>query len=291
VVGPCVGAGLALVASNAVHPIERLRYVARASGADQALLVRETAQALSAFRGDPSGLVAACRRIVDRHPTSAPLWWLCARVLTSPDGQREAWDAVDDIEGDRTAGELAFALPEDSTVCVIGWPELVGDALPPRGDVEVLAVDSLGEGSGLVRRLVAAGIDAVDVPTSGLGAAVSSSDVLLLEAVAVGPTGFVGVSGSLAAATVARHAEVPVWLAAGVGRLLPARMWDALAGRRATRAADPWDLDEEVVPLTLVDQVCGPAGLTSVEDALRRTDCPVAPELFDGGNAPGTYRQ
>jgi hypothetical protein len=101
----------------------------------------------------------------------------------------------------------------------------------------------------------------------------------------------VGVSGSLAAATVARHAEVPVWLAAGVGRLLPARMWEALAGRRATRAADPWDLDEEVVSLSLVDQVCGPAGLTSVQEALRRTDCPVAPELFDVGNAPGTYRQ
>ena len=115
--------------------------------------------------------------------------------------------------------------------------------------------------------------------------------MLLLEAVAVGPTGFVAVSGSLAAATVARHAEVPVWLAAGVGRLLPARMWDALAGRRATRAADPWDLDEEVVPLALVDRVCGPRGLESPADALRRTDCPVAPELFDAGNAPGTYRQ
>ena len=190
-----------------VHPIERLRYVARASGADQAVLVRETAQALAAFRDDPSGLVAACRRIVDRHPTSAPLWWLCARVLTSPDGQREAWAAVDEIEEDRTSAELAFALPEEGTACVIGWPELVGEALPPRGDVEVLAVDALGEGSGLVRRLVQAGIDAVDVPTSGLGAAVLSSDVLLLEAVAVGPTGFVAVSGSLAAATVARHAR------------------------------------------------------------------------------------
>jgi hypothetical protein len=274
-----------------VHPIERLRYVARASGADQTLLVRETAQALAAFRDDPAGLVAACRRIVDRHPTSGPLWWLCARVLTSPDGQREAWAAVDEIEEDATSGELAFALPEDATACVVGWPELVGEALPPRGDVEVLAVDSLGEGSGLVRRLVQAGIDAVDVPPSGLGAAVTSSDVLLLEAVAVGPDGFVAVSGSLAAATVARHADVPVWLAVGVGRLLPARMWDALASRRATRAADPWDLDEEVVPLSLVDRVCGPRGMESPADALRRIDCPVAPELFDAGNAPGTYRQ
>jgi hypothetical protein len=274
-----------------VHPIERLRYVARASGADQSLLVQETAQALAAFRDDPSGLVAACRRIVDRHPTSAPLWWLCARVLTSPDGHRDAWAAVDEIDNDATAAELAFALPEEVTACVVGWPEVVGEALPRRGDVEVLAVDSLGEGSGLVRRLMQGGIDAVDVPMSGLGAAVSSSDVLLLEAVAVGPTGFVGVSGSLAAATVARHADVPVWLTAGVGRLLPTRMWEALADRRATRAADPWDLDEEVVPLTLVDMVVGPKGVEAPADAIRRTDCPVAPELFDAGHAPGTYRQ
>jgi hypothetical protein len=272
-----------------VHPIERLRYVARASGADQTLLVRETAHALAAFRDDPSGLVAACRRIVDRHPTSAPLWWLCARVLTSPDGQREAWAAVDEIDGDRTPAELGFALPEDATTCVIGWPELVGEALPRRGDLDVLAVDAVGEGSGLVRRLMHAGLDATDVPTSGLGAAVSSADVLLLEAVALGPTGFIGVSGSLAAATVARHAAVPVWLVAGVGRLLPARMWDALSGRLSGMVADPWDLDEEVVPLTLVDRVCGPRGLEAPAEALRRTDCPVAPELFDAGNAPGTY--
>lgn len=274
-----------------MHPIERLRYVARASGADQALLVRETAQALAAFHDDPAGLVAACRRIVDRHPTSAPLWWLCARVLTSPDGQREAWRAVDEIVEDCTPAELGLALPQDATACVIGWPELVGEALPRRGDIEVLAVDALGEGSGLVRRLLQSGLDAVDVPTAGLGAAVAAADVVLLEAVAVGPAGFVGVSGSLAAATVARHHEVPVWLVAGVGRLLPARMWEALAARHITHAADPWDLDEEIVALELVDQVCGPVGLDAPAVALRRTDCPVAPELFDAGNAPGTYRR
>ncbi len=272
-----------------MHPIERLRYVARASGADQGMLVRETAHALAAFADDPPGLVAACRRIVDRHPTSGPLWWLCARMLTSPDGHREAWAAVDEIDGDATPAELAFALPDDATACVVGWPELVGEALPRRGDVEVLAVDALGEGSGLVRRLLRSGLDAVDVPTAGLGAAVSSADVLLLEAVAVGPEGGLAVSGSLAAATVARHAGVPVWMVAGVGRLLPTRMWEALLGRHVATLADPWDLDEEVVPLELIDQVCGPRGLEPPTEALRRVDCPVAPELFDPGNAPGTY--
>ena len=77
--------GDAPVASGRMHPIERLRYVARSSGADQALLVRETAGALAGLGFDPPGLVTACRRILDRHLASGPLWWLCARVLTAND--------------------------------------------------------------------------------------------------------------------------------------------------------------------------------------------------------------
>jgi len=102
---------------------------------------------------------------------------------------------------------------------------------------------------------------------------------LLLEASAVGPAGFVGIAGSRAAAAVAHHARVPVWLVAGVGRLLPGRMWDALTVR-LDEAAEPWDAPDEVVPLDLVDLVVGPGGPEPPTDALRRTDCPVAPELF-----------
>ena len=47
-----------------MHPIERLRYVARASGASQRAIVQETASALASFGSDPQGLVTACRRIV-----------------------------------------------------------------------------------------------------------------------------------------------------------------------------------------------------------------------------------
>ena len=67
-----------------MHPIERLRYVARAVGADPSLLVRETAAALAdVMRVEPVGLVPACRRLIDRHLTVAPVWWLCARLLTA----------------------------------------------------------------------------------------------------------------------------------------------------------------------------------------------------------------
>src|SRR5690606_26153174 len=149
---------------GAVHPIERLRFVARASGVEQGLLVRETAGALSALGFDPAGTVTACRRVLDRHPTSGALWWLTTRVLTSTDATTEAWRCVDEIDADTTAGELAYALPPESRVCVLGWPELVGDALPRRGDLEVLVVDVAGEGSGLVRRLQRAEVDVWDVP-------------------------------------------------------------------------------------------------------------------------------
>lgn len=262
-----------------MHPIERLRYVARASGADQALLVRETAGALAGLDMEPAGLVTACRRIVDRHPTSGPLWWLCARLLTAAEPRAEARRAVHEIADDRTAATLVAELPEDSLVCVVGWPDVVGEALVRRGDIQVLVVDSLGEGSGLARRLRRAEMEATEVPPSGLGAAAAAADLLVLEATAVGPDGFVSVAGARAAAAVAYCNEVPVWLAAGVGRFLPGPMWSALV-RRMSDGGEPWEADDELVPLALVSKVVGPDALDDVAVALRRTDCPVTPELF-----------
>ena len=48
-----------------MHPIERLRYVARTDGAGPAVLVRETALALCGMEFDPQSLVLACRRIAE----------------------------------------------------------------------------------------------------------------------------------------------------------------------------------------------------------------------------------
>jgi hypothetical protein len=264
-----------------MHPIERLRYVARASGVSQRVIVQETASALATFGSDPQGLVTACRRIVSRQPTSGPLVWFAARVLASPDPAREIWEASGEIQADRTAGELAHALPSDATVTVLGWPDEISEALPRRGDLEVLVVDTLSEGSGFVQRLLRADVEAEDVPLAGLGAAVAASSLVLLEASAIGPDELLAVSGSRAAAAVARHAGIPVWLVGGVGRLLPARMWDGLAAR-VEAICDPWEASDEVVPIDLVDCVAGPVGVEPVADGLRRVDCPVVPELFRG---------
>jgi hypothetical protein len=102
-----------------------------------------------------------------------------------------------------------------------------------------------------------------------------------VEASAVGPDGFVAVAGSRAAAAVAYTAEIPVWLVAGVGRLLPTSVWNALAERLANdTAVETWDADDEVVPMGLVTAIANSSGVEDLDVALKRVDCPVAPELF-----------
>ncbi len=262
-----------------MHPIERLRYVARAGGIDHGALAEETARALAGFVDDPSGLVTACRRIVDRHPTSGPMWWLAARVLATNDPRAEAFRCVSALQDDPTAAALAYELPDEITVTVVGWPEQIGGALIRRGDIRALVVDALGEGAGLVRRLEHADSPADEVPPANVAGAVRWSNLVLLEASLVGPDSFVGVAGSHAAAAVARDADAEVWLVAGVGRLVPERLWESVVDR-LDQSGEPWELDEEIVPLSLVDRVVGPKGLESLEAMLRRTDTPVVPELL-----------
>lgn len=262
-----------------MHPIEHLRYVARASGADHRLLVQETAAAIGSFGFDPSGLVTACKRILERHPTVGPLWWLAAHVLTAADPDEAAWRCVEQISDDPTALELAHALPDEATVCVVGWPAVTGEALARRGDCRVLVVDALDEGSGLVRRLRRSDVEAIQVPVSGLGAAAALSDVVVLEASAIGPGGFVTIQGARAAACVAWCQERPVWVVGGVGRLLPDALFSALASR-VLAEGDPWELDDEIVPLELATRVAGPFGVLEPAEALAHTDTPLAAELL-----------
>ena len=235
--------------------------------------------ALGAFRNDPAGMVAACRRIIDRQLTCAPLWWLCARMLCAPEPMREGHDAVTEMEADATGRLLAAAIPDDASVVVVGWPAQAVTALRRRGDIEVLVVDVAGEAREAVDQLDALDVEAIEVPARSLATAVGLADLVLIDALAIGPERALVPAGSLAAAAVARHLDVPVWMIGGVGRLMPGSMFDALVNRW-TDAVDPLDAQDEVMALVLVDAIAGVAGVLDVDAALRHTDCPVAPELF-----------
>lgn len=262
-----------------MHPIERLRHVARATGAPDDDVVREAAVSLAGFAEDPTSLVTACRRLVDRHPANGAVWWVCARTLAAAEPGDEAWRCLDALVVDPTLDELTHALPDDGRIAVVGWADRFGPALARRGDVEVRVVDVTGDGPGFVRLLERADVAAVDVAVTGLAGAAAGSDLVVLDATAVGPDVALAAPGSWAAAAVAHAAGVPVWVVAGTGRVVPPGLWGSLTSRLAGTATAPWGHDRDLLPLALVDRLVGPVGPEPVAAGLGRGDTPDVPEL------------
>ncbi len=262
-----------------MHPIERLRFVARSDGAPGDQVVREAAASLAGFSRDPASLLTACRRLVDRHAANGAIWWVCARTLAAPDAGDEAWRCLDELVEDPTVAELAFALPEEACVVLVGWPDRLGAGLARRGDLAVRVVDLEDDAAGFVRQLARADVEATEIPAAGLAPAVAEADVVLLDAWAIGTDHLVAEPGSWAAAAVARAAGVPVWAVAGAGRIVPPGLWGALEARLGRGATAPWDRPHELVPLPLVDRLVGPRGPEPVTDGLRRGTTPDLAEL------------
>jgi hypothetical protein len=265
-----------------MHPIERLRWVARAPEGDVSMVAAEAAEALACFADDPAGLVVASRRLIERRPAAGPYWWLASRVLCALDPAFEAMAAAADLERDRTAVTLAGDLP-GGTVAIVGWPDQAGAALRMRGRMgaregdgapdRVVVVDSGRDGWGCTDWLQSHGVDARLLDAGEVSSAGRRCVLALLEASAVGPDGFLAAAGSAALASAARAAQRPVWLAAGVGRVLPAALYEALLRRVGDDPA--W----EVVRLDAVDEIVGPAGPVA-RSSLTRSACPVAAELL-----------
>ncbi len=265
-----------------MHPIEHLRYVARSQGADPASLVQETAHALGSLHFDPSGLVVACRRIVERHPFTGALWWLCANVTTSSEPFEAVWELADAIRSDRTGAELAASLPDDAVVVTIGDPDVIGDGLIRRGDVRVLALDAGFTATSFVRRLERYDVDVEPVDAGVAGTAVRNADVVLVEALALDAGRAIVPAGSSTIVAAAAAFDTELWLVAGVGRRLPSGFVDAMVSKVADLGADidPWDLDVEVVPTSLFTHVVGPHGKVPMGPPAIVAECPMAHELL-----------
>jgi hypothetical protein len=265
-----------------VHPIEHLRYVARAHGVDPAALVEETAHALGSMHFDPGALVVACRRIVERHPFTGPLWWLCASVASSSEPFESVWELAEEIRSDRTSAELAAALPDECDVVTIGDPSLIAQGLARRGDVRVLALDIDHSATSFVRRLERFDVAYEPVDAGAAGAATRIADVVLVEALAMDAERVIVPSGSSTIAAAAFAWETPVWIVAGVGRRLPSVYVDAMVAKRAALACDhdDWTLDVEVLPTRFATTVIGPHGAMPMGPSAAQPECPVAAELL-----------
>jgi hypothetical protein len=214
-----------------VHPIERLRYVARAGWGAPDVLAAEAAWALSdlAVREGPA-VLPACRRLLDRHPGCGPMWWVAARILTAGDPVAEGERCAEALECDQTDELLDEALPAGARVVRRGGVSDVASA-----DIVVVQVDAFGAGGMVV-----------------------DADVLgLLEA--------------------ARVVEVPVWAEAGVGRVLPPRLWEALRAKLESATDGRGGV---IADGAGVERVVGPTGAQPPRVALAGTDCPEPPELL-----------
>ena len=259
-----------------MQPFERLRAIAR-HGGDDRLLVAEAADCLGEFDDDPAALVVTCRRLLHHHPERAPLWWLCARVLAAPDPSEAAWDAEAMMRDDRTSDRLAALLPfpADHPVAVLGWPELTGAACALRPDLETLVVRGRSSGDDRWHARLARS-DASARPVDLTEAAALEPSHLLVEVAGAGLEQVLVAEGTAdALATLARPGLL-VWLVAGVGRVLPARLFEALL----RSLGDPEDHGFELLDVQVADRIAGPTGLVRPEQLLRRVDCPVAPELL-----------
>ena len=239
-----------------MHPIERLRYVARAGVVPVAPLVRESPSALSSSPAAPRARPPSCRRLLARRSDCGPLVWLAARMLAAMDPRSEARIVVSELDADTTGRVLQRGLDSlaaGSSVLAVGELGVFAAELQDRPDLRWVEPDE-PEADGL-------------------------ADLVLIASDCAGPSQALVVAEAVPAAEAARDRGAPVWLVAGAGRILPGPMWDLLSARHSPD--DPSMRGLAVLDLhRFITRVATPSGLRTPAEAARSSDCPVVPELF-----------
>lgn len=257
-----------------MHPIERLRYVARSVGADPVEVAVEAAEALAGLAFEPRALVLACRRLLDAQPENAPLWWVSAHVLAAADPAEAARSCARRLAGDLTGLELAYGVAAGAVVATEAASSAL-DALAERPDCSLRLVGTPAELRFSLAGLaggVAGGPGALGFAPHEVGGAIEGATVAIVEAAAASPSRVLlrPVGAALAEAADAHGTEL--WVVAGTGRVLPEVLFERCAAGAAgtLRRAD------------LVDKVATGEGLLTPSAALDPGDCPAPAALTAG---------
>jgi hypothetical protein len=295
-----------------MHPIERLRWIARADGEDAATIATEAAWTLGELAVDePAAVLTACRRLLERHPACGPLWWVAAHLTASDDpfetARRVSAELYSDTVPDRLAEAWRANFTATDVICVTSPSDLAREALSRRRPYPVRLVAGLR-----TLRHDLRGLGAVTDEVSGFEAAdaVEALDgcaVLVVEASMAGST---GVLVPAETAEVVRAAAsslslspsespsslslspsespespsesspspaplplpLPVWLVLGIGRVLGPRLVETAA----TRSAGETELLEPGLFTLAVDA----GGIGDVATALAAVTSPPGLELL-----------
>jgi hypothetical protein len=208
-----------------MHPVEQLRAIARARRAEPADLAASAALALGQLaEEDPPALVAACRRLVARQPACGPLWWVCAHLLVAFDPASEAEILAEELWCDPTL-DLLDEMAGDVPGGVLIGGIRIGVPAGAREGVRGGAKSARG-----VHRSSSRAVSRSSSRSAQLAHA-AATEVAAVPVEALGPSGVVLCPDSEELLESATDIGLRVWLVAGVGRMLPQRMFEALAAR------------------------------------------------------------
>ncbi|MEE9415236.1 MAG: hypothetical protein V3V01_08120 [Acidimicrobiales bacterium] len=227
------------VLSLVVHPMERLRYIARSRAVGQQLLVEEAATALASLADDHNQLVMACRQMISHHSTSGAIVALAARLLTASDPRQEAWEVVEEVRSDRSTEHLVYSLASQTTIFVSRWSEHIDVVLADRPDVSLVA-------------------------------SIEDSAVVLIEADAASPVQLLVDSSNAPLLAEAKDHGAQLWAVAAYGSILPASLFAAVVVRAGRGSV--------VLEIADVDRVVCNDGALS-RGLLLKSTCPYAAEL------------
>ncbi|MGC9961709.1 MAG: hypothetical protein ABSE47_07375 [Acidimicrobiales bacterium] len=261
-----------------MHPIERLRWIARAEDEPAAALGSEAAWTLAELaEQEPTALLTACRRLLDRHPACGPLWWVGARLATAGDPLEAGRHAAAELCSDPTSGRVDRALRSSFTasdVIVLTAPvDLVVPALESSKPYPLRLIGSPWSLRRDMRALASVSVSGATGWTAGEeDEALDGAALLLVEVLAAGTSGALVGPGVAAAMHAAKDAGVPAWAVIGVGRALPDRLFESAA----ERAADVADH----VALSGFALAVGPELTGEPSEVAAQVTCPPGPELL-----------
>ena len=232
-----------------------------------------------------TGLAQVGTAILDAQPAMAPLLTLVGTVLDAaggtPDveaGRDAACRVAEDFRSDlgrrttQVANQTKALLPKEGRILTLSSSSTVREALlanPHREAVSVVVLESrpMQEGQHLAAALAHADVPVTLAVDAAAAALVPECTMVLLGADSIGDAGVVNKLGSMAAATAAGRAGVPVLVLADETKILPTGFPQHLGDPRPARevwrppaGVRIWNRYFETVPLEAVTWVVTESG-------------------------------
>ncbi len=259
-----------------MHPIERLRWIARADGEPAATVASEAAWTLGELgSSEPAAVLTASRRLVQRHPACGPLWWVCAHLVGSDDpletAHRISGELYSDTVPDRVADALRVDFTSSDVLCATSPTDVFREALSRRGTYVVRLIGTYRTLRHELRGLGVAVEDATGFEVEEAHEALDRASALLVEPCFAGGPGLYVEPGVASVVEQAVRSKVPVWALLGTGRVLTSQLAEAAAHLCAD--------DLELVSPEMIRQAVDATGTTDLRTALARSTCPPGADL------------